>query len=151
MLYFKKSSDSNSKYYLILTVIASIAYWPLTLNVFSLKNDAITYFLPWRYHISTAIQNGYFPFWSPYLYTGLPLHSDIQSGVWNPVVFVISLFTRYDMNVLQWETLLYIIVAGVGFFKMCRSFHYTKRYVCCFRFRICVAVSLLTAAPLYHG
>ena len=62
MLYFKKSSDSNSKYYLILTVFASIAYWPLTLNVFSLKNDAITYFLPWRYHISTAIQNGYFPF-----------------------------------------------------------------------------------------
>ncbi len=139
MLYFKKSSDSNSKYYLILTVIASIAYWPLTLNVFSLKNDAITYFLPWRYHISTAIQNGYFPFWSPYLYTGLPLHSDIQSGVWNPVVFVISLFTRYDMNVLQWETLLYIIVAGVGFFKMCRFFSLHKKvclllsvsYMCC--------------------
>lgn len=126
MRYFKKSSDSNGKYYLILIVTAFVAYWPLTLNVFSLKNDAVTYFLPWRYHISEAIQNGYFPFWSPYLYTGLPLHSDIQSGVWNPVVFIISLFTRYNMSVLQWETLLYVIIAGIGFFKLSRFFFLHK-------------------------
>ena len=104
MSHLKKSIGSNSKYYIIIIATAFIAYWPLTLNVFSLKNDATTYFLPWRYHISEAIQNGYFPFWSPYLYTGLPLHSDIQSGVWNPVVFIVSLFTSYNMSVLQWET-----------------------------------------------
>jgi len=139
MRHLKKSVGSNIKYYIIIIATAFIAYWPLTLNVFSLKNDATTYFLPWRYHISEAIQNGYFPFWSPYLYTGLPLHSDIQSGVWNPVVFIVSLFTSYNMSVLQWETLLYIIVAGIGFFKMCRFFSLHKRvclllsisYMCC--------------------
>ena len=43
------------------------------------------------------------------------------------------------MNVLQWETLLYIIVAGVGFFKMCRLLFITQKvclllsvsYMCC--------------------
>ena len=122
----KKLKPSNGKYYMVLALLALLVYWPLTFHVFSLKNDATTYFLPMRYHVSEAIQNGYFPFWSPYVYTGLPLHADIQSGVWNPVVMVISLFTRYDMSVMQWETLWYIIIGGIGFFKLCRQFLFDK-------------------------
>lgn len=121
----KKSN--NWKYYLILTTFAIIVYWPISFNVFSLKNDAISYFLPWRYHVSESIQNGYFPFWSPYLHTGLPLHADIQSGVWNPIVFIVSCITTYNMSILQWETLLYIILGGIGFFKLCRFFSFDRR------------------------
>jgi hypothetical protein len=112
----------NRGYYAVILLAALLVYWPLTFNVFTLKNDALSYFLPWRYHISQSVQHGAFPFWSPYLYTGLPLHADIQSGVWNPIVLVFSLFTTYNMSVLQWETLLYIIFAGIGFFKLCRFF-----------------------------
>lgn len=124
----------NGKYYLSIILIAVIIYWPLSFTVFSLKNDAISYFLPWRYHISEAIQNGYFPFWSPYLYTGLPLHADIQSGVWNPVVLTISCFTQYNMNVLQWETLFYIITGGVGAFYLCRFFGFHQK--------VCLLISI---------
>ncbi|HMG67628.1 MAG TPA: hypothetical protein VK588_08080, partial [Chitinophagaceae bacterium] len=130
---------NNGKYYVVLVLFAVIVYWPLSLNILSLKNDAITYFLPWRYHVSESLQHGYFPFWSPYLYTGLPIHADIQSGVWNPVVFMVSLFTTYDMNVLQWETVLYILIAGIGFFKLSHFFFPDKKlclllsmsYMCC--------------------
>ncbi|WP_276500640.1 YfhO family protein [Terrimonas pollutisoli] len=126
-------------HYLFLLLISMIAYWPLTFNVFSLKNDALVYFLPYRYHISEAIQNGQFPWWNPYLYTGLPLHSDIQSGVWNPVMMFISFFTTYNLTVLQWELLFYLFVAATSMFKLTREFGYKKNtsiitataYCCC--------------------
>jgi len=127
------------KHYLLLLLITLIAYWPLTFHIFSLKNDALVYFLPYRYHISEAIQNGHFPWWNPYLYTGLPLHSDIQSGAWNPVVIFISLFTRYNLAVLQWELLFYLFIAAVGMFKLVKEFNNSvttaviaaTAYLCC--------------------
>lgn len=127
------------KHYLLLLLITLVAYWPLTFHIFSLKNDALVYFLPYRYHISEAIQNGHFPWWNPYLYTGLPLHSDIQSGVWNPVVMFISLFTRYNLEVLQLELLFYLFIAAVGMFKLVKEFNNSvttaviaaTAYLCC--------------------
>ena len=111
----------NRQHYLLLLLIIAVVYWPLTFHVFSLKNDSLVYFLPYRLHISESIQQGYFPWWNPYLYTGLPLHSDIQSGVWNPVVMLISLFTTYNMSVLQWELLFYLLVAATGMYKLVKS------------------------------
>jgi len=123
---WKNYRNSNWIYFLLIIITGCLAYWPLTFHLYSLKNDALSYFLPFRYHISESVQNGHFPFWSPYLYTGLPLHSDIQSGVWNPVVLIISLFTTYDMNVLQAESLFYLIIGGMSFFKLCRGFNFEK-------------------------
>ena len=111
---------SRWKYYLLLILITLIAFVPLTFQLYSLKNDALVYFLPYRYQVSESIQHGSFPWWNPFLYTGLPLHSDIQSGVWNPVVMVVSLFTTYNMSVLELELLFYLIVASFGMFKLCR-------------------------------
>jgi hypothetical protein len=54
---------------LLLVIICLVCYWPLAFHVFSLKNDALTYFLPVRYQISQNFFNGYFPIWSPY-FTG---------------------------------------------------------------------------------
>ncbi|HEX2608719.1 MAG TPA: hypothetical protein VHK91_15155 [Flavisolibacter sp.] len=122
----KQNADSNYLWYGLLAVVPLLMYWPLSTGLFSLKNDAVIYFLPYRFHVSESIQHGYFPFWSPYLFTGVPLHADIQSGVWNPVVFLFSLFSRYSMRLLQWETLFYICLAGWGFFKLCRSFSWER-------------------------
>src|SRR5436190_19573002 len=80
-----------------LLIICLVTYWPLTFHVFSLKNDALNYFLPVRYQISQSFYNGYFPFWSPYFNLGYPLHGDMQSGVWNPVVQLFSLFGPYTL------------------------------------------------------
>ena len=60
-----QESKVHYKNYLLLLVIGLLAYWPLTLGIFSVKNDAIHYFLPYRFNISEAFRNGEFPFWSP--------------------------------------------------------------------------------------
>lgn len=101
---------------LILLLCCLIAYWPLTFHIFSLKNDALNYFLPVRYQISEAISHGYWPFWSPYFNLGYPLHGDMQSGVWNPFVQIFSLFGPYTLKTLQCETLLYVYLSGIGMF-----------------------------------
>ena len=106
------------KNYLLLLVLCLITFWPLTFGIFSVKNDAIHYFLPFRFQVSEAIQNGEWPFWSPYLYLGYPIMGDMQSGAWNPVVWLISVFTRYDVTVFHFETLFYIFLAGVGMYKL---------------------------------
>jgi hypothetical protein len=99
-----------------LLLICCIAYWPLVFHVFSLKNDALNYFLPVRFQVSEAIFNHEYPFWSPYLNLGYALHGDMQSGVWNPVVQLISLFGPYTLHTLQLETVFYIFLSGVGMY-----------------------------------
>ena len=110
----KKISGVAIHVLLLLGILCLAGYWPISSNLFSLKNDAYIYFLPCRHFISEQIRSGHFPLWNPYFYMGFPLHGDMQGGVWNPVVWLFSLFTTYTMTTLQYETLLYIFIAGLG-------------------------------------
>jgi hypothetical protein len=123
----------------ILLIVCLVTYWPLTFHVYSLKNDAIIYFLPVRYQVSQSIFNGYFPLWSPYFTLGHPLHGDMQSGVWNPVVQLFSLFGPYTLYTLQIETLLYIYLCGVGMFFLLRYFsiHPLVNLLCATAYMLC--------------
>lgn len=112
---FKKE---HSKHYLLLLLVCLMAYWPLTFGIFSVKNDAIHYFLPYRFHISEALRNGEWPFWSPYIYLGNPVYGDMQSGAWNPIVWLLSLAGRYDLTLFHFENLLYIFLGAVGMYKL---------------------------------
>lgn len=114
----------NKKYqdYLFIIILALLAYWPVSFMLFSVKNDAINYFLAMRYNTSEAIQSGHFPLWSPYINLGYPLHGDMQSGTWNPVVLGLSLLRKYDIYWLQLETILTVIIAGFSFYKLLAHF-----------------------------
>jgi hypothetical protein len=103
-----------------------VAYWPVSFFIYSLKNDALNYFLPVRYQVSEAISSGHWPFWSPYFNLGYPLHGDMQSGVWNPVVQIFSLFGPYTLRTLHYETLLYIFLSGIGMFYLLKHFAINK-------------------------
>ena len=116
--FHKKISGVPVHTWLLLCGICLVGYWPVSSNLFSLKNDALVYFLPCRYFISESIQSGHLPLWSPYFYMGFPMHGDMQSGAWNPIVILISLFGKYNMTTLQFETLLYVFIAGIGMYKL---------------------------------
>jgi hypothetical protein len=109
-------------YILLLAIIACVAWWPISFHVFSLKNDALNYFLPVRKLVSESYHEGILPAWTPYLNLGYPLHGDMQSGVWNPVVQLLSLFGPYTLLTLQIETLLYVLLSGAGMFYLLRYF-----------------------------
>src|SRR6187399_3594511 len=107
---------------IILLACCAIGYWPVSAGIFSLKNDATLYFLPVRFQISEMIQHGHFPFWTPYVNLGHPLYTDMQSGVWNPFVWLISLFGSYTMRSLQIELLIYVYISGVSMFYLLKYF-----------------------------
>jgi len=111
---------------LFLAAVGALAYWPLTFHVFSLKNDALNYFLPVRFQISEAIHYHHYPFWSPYFNLGYALQGDMQSGVWNPIVLILSLFGPYTLYTLQVETLLYIFLSGAGMYFLLKEFKYNR-------------------------
>jgi hypothetical protein len=133
------------KNYLLLLVICLLAYWPLTFGLFSVKNDAIHYFLPYRFNISEAIRNGEFPFWSPYVYLGNPVYGDMQSGAWNPVVWFFSFIGRYDITLFHYENLLYIFLGGVGMYKL------TNRLVAHSHTALLVAASYMLSGFMLSG
>ena len=133
------------KNYLLLLVICLLAYWPLSFGLFSVKNDAIHYFLPYRFNINEAIRNGEFPFWSPYVYLGNPLYGDMQSGAWNPIVWLFSFIGRYDITLFHYENLLYIFLAGVGMYKL------TNRLVVHSHTALLIAVSYMLSGFMLSG
>lgn len=116
----RKPRYNDISAYFFLLLITVVAYWPVSSMAFSLKNDAINYFLAMRYNTSEAIQHGYFPSWSAYINMGYPLHADMQSGVWNPFVILMSLIRQYDIYWLHIETILVIFMAGVGMYRLLR-------------------------------
>jgi hypothetical protein len=104
-------------------IITLIGYWPITTGLFALKNDDIIYFLPYRYNIVENIRNGHFPLWTPYIYMGFPISGDMQSGAWNPIVWLFALGGRYTLTSLHIEILIYIFISGIGTFRL---FQYLK-------------------------
>jgi hypothetical protein len=107
---------------IILLACCAIGYWPVSAGIFSLKNDATLYFLPVRYQVSEMIRTGHFPFWTPFINLGHPLYTDMQSGVWNPIVWLLSLFGTYTMRSLQMELLIYVYISGISMFFLLKYF-----------------------------
>jgi len=107
---------------IILLVCCAIGYWPVSAGIFSLKNDATLYFLPVRYQVSEMIRNGHFPFWTSFINLGHPLYTDMQSGVWNPIVWLLSVFGSYTMRSLQMELLIYVYISGISMLFLLKYF-----------------------------
>ena len=131
MIIFRMAKNIIVRDYLLLFILTLIVYWPLSLNLLSLKNDALVQYLAYRYHLSEAIQNGYLPFWSPYLYTGFPIHADMQGEVWNPFVLILSLISRYNMTVLQWEVLIYLFLSAIGTYRLLSYLDFSRKTSVC--------------------
>jgi hypothetical protein len=101
---------------------ALIIFWPITFAFFTFKNDALTYYYPIRTLISDALNNGELPLWTPFINMGYPIHADMQSGAWNPVIWIFSFLTHYNLYGFHAEFLFYICLAGIGFYHLSLSF-----------------------------
>lgn len=107
--------------FFVFPALACLVFWPLTLELFTFKNDALTYYYPVRTLISDALNNGELPLWTPFINMGYPLHADMQSGAWNPVIWIFSFLTQYSLSAFHYEFLFYIAIAGIGFFNLCKN------------------------------
>ena len=120
---FKKIITSP---FFIFPVLTCVVFWPLSFHLFSLKNDALAYYYPVRTLISDALNNHELPLWTSYINMGYPLHADMQSSAWSPIVWVFSFLTNYSLAAFHFEFLFYLCFAGIGFYYLCREYGWNK-------------------------
>lgn len=120
---FKKIISSPFVFFPLLTCVV---FWPISLNLFTFKNDALTYYYPIRTLISDALNNKELPLWTPFINMGYPLHADMQSGAWNPIIWLFSFCTHYTLYAFHVEMLVYFSFAGIGFYFLGKEFRFNK-------------------------
>lgn len=113
--------------FLAYLLLAGIVFWPISLGIYSLQFDAIDVFLPWRFFGSESIRQGMVPLWNPYQSGGYPFFADLQYSIWNPELFIVSLFTRYNATTVQLLYLFYIAIGGLGFRYLLKQFDLEKK------------------------
>lgn len=116
---------NDRRFYIGLILFLLIDYWFIVSFQFSMKNDALTNFLPTRMQLSEAIHNGYIPWWTPYMNFGMPFHADMNSGFWSPItIFFVTVF-KYNIYTLHLEYLFYLIIGACGMFRLGRYFKWS--------------------------
>ena len=86
-----------------------------------------------------SIHAGYLPLWNPYINFGIPQYGDMSSGYWSPLTWLIATVTGYNAYTFTLEVLLYILLAGLGIYKLTGVFKLHKRvrviaaiaFMCC--------------------
>lgn len=111
--------------WLLFTATACAVLWPITLLLFTVKNDALTYYYPVRTLISDALHNNELPLWTPFINFGYPLHADMQSGAWSPLVWLFGYISNFSLAGFHAELLFYFILAGTGFYYLCRQYGFS--------------------------
>ncbi|MCD6366163.1 MAG: hypothetical protein J7L46_01345, partial [Bacteroidales bacterium] len=117
----KLNSKKNIWTVLVILGLAILAFWQVFFLQNGLKWDIIDSFLPARYFVSESLRNGTIPLWNPYLLLGTPSYGDMVS-IWNPEVWIVSLFTSYSNITLQFIYVAYVFIAGWGMFKLLTHF-----------------------------
>ena len=115
----QKATNSFSRHpFVFLLFFLLIAYLPVLLPWFHLKNDLITQNLPTRYFVSESLYSGYLPWWNPFINFGVPQYGDMNHGFWNPVQWLIAKTSGYSVLSITLEELLYILLGGWGTFLL---------------------------------
>jgi len=106
----------------IFVLFLAVAYLPVFLPFFHLKNDLITQNLPTRYVISESLYSNFFLWWNPYIHFGIPQYGDMNNGYWNPFLWIIAKTVGYNIWTITLEEMLYILIGGWGMYKVGKEF-----------------------------
>ncbi len=117
-----KKKFSKNKYYFFIIAVALAGYWQVAFFNDTLKWDMLDQYFPWRYFVSECLNNKIVPFWNPYESWGYASLADPQSGVWYPVIWLISFFHGYDLYANQFDFVFHIVLAGTGMFLLINHF-----------------------------
>ena len=68
-----------------------------------LQTDVVNYIVPMKQFLVRSLQEGVFPLWNPYLFTGYPFTYNTQAGAWYPLTalyYILPLTTAVDATVI---------------------------------------------------
>ncbi len=90
-------------------------YWPVLSVQGFLWNDFIEQNFPYRLFAARALSEGVFPFWNPYVFSGMPFFADIQAAVLYPLNLLLTLFVSggwLSPILVEYQVIAHILLAG---------------------------------------
>lgn len=112
----------------LITLSVLVVYWPLSTFSYGLTHgDTLDCWLPWRWFIAQAFQDGHFPLWNPYAQSGYPIHADLQGPAWYPPAIALAGTVGHSLYTLQALFLAYVILGGIGLMRMVQRLHIDAR------------------------
>ena len=85
--------------------------------------DSALLYLSWNVFERNAIQDGEWPLWDPYTFSGTPFAANSQSQLYYPVTWLLWLLPL--SAAIQYLTLFNVWFAGAGMYLLCRHFRLT--------------------------
>jgi hypothetical protein len=139
MQFYANSNRLSLKTILFFTAIVVIAFLPVSSFLFFLKNDAFVGYFPPKFFMSESLHAGHLPLWNPYINFGFPQYGDMSGGYWSPITWLLAATVGYNAYTLTIELLLYILIGGLGMYKLASYFQMNKQvswiaavaFMCC--------------------
>lgn len=115
------------QYPLLIAVVVIVSLYTLSFFQFIPKWDSVRGYLPYRHFIGDYLHEGHMPLWNPFQRLGYPGYSDLQSGAWYPVMWLLLLLGEYDITSLILEVVGCFLIAGLGMYSLSGFMHGCKR------------------------
>jgi hypothetical protein len=84
--------------------------------------DIYAQFFPWKDFLRASVQDGAVPFWTPFVFSGMPFAADVQKGAFYPPG-IIFLFLNFSAA-LKIFILAHFAVMGISAYYLLRSFNF---------------------------
>jgi hypothetical protein len=136
---YTNSKRQSVKTIFAFLIILFIAYLPVSTFLFFIKNDAFSGYFPPKFFMSESLHAGHLPLWNPYINYGIPQYGDMSSGFWSPLTWLIAGIPGYNAYTFTTEILLYILIGGIGMYKLTRHFNlqYNVRFIAAIAYMCC--------------
>ena len=93
---------------------------PLFSGNASIQWDAVDVQYSAQNHFSEMLRAGKLPFWTPYVYSGMPLVADPQVGAWYPLNWPFFL-AGFTPRAIEWQLALHCLLAAIGGYLLGRD------------------------------
>jgi len=105
----------------IFFALALFLFWPpLFDNAGALQWDAREVHLTNLIFSSSSWHDGFWPLWSPYIFSGFPQIADLQVAIFYPINLAVGLFAVFSQKIIFWQLALHYALAGFGMFLLAR-------------------------------
>jgi hypothetical protein len=110
---------------LILPSALIIFFWPVILGRRFFWEDIVQQFYPMLSFLANSLRSFRLPYWSPYVFSGIPFINDIQGQTFYPPNWLLTLFIRSSGRLNFWAfeivILLHVLAAGLFMYKLARE------------------------------
>ncbi|MFZ4590128.1 MAG: hypothetical protein ACOYN6_03960, partial [Ignavibacteria bacterium] len=122
-----EKSIFNNDYILlgVLAVFWLIFFRELLTGSAYLFDDFIEQYYPGKFMSSVMLSKGIFPFWNPYVFSGMPFFADLQIAVLYPFNFALTLFVKNDKLsalAIQNSIIIHYLLTSVFTFYLAKHF-----------------------------